>query len=169
MSIDFGLQYVYNGKVSKQVKNKGKCLKCGEAPARPSYKYCSNFCQLAYQHDQYIKDWKQGKISGLSRLGTVSTHVKRYLREKYGDRCVLCAWAQVNVVTKQVPLVADHINGNWRNNTESNLRLVCPNCDALSPTYAALNKGKGRKGRIVSKRSEEARRTVPYQRKHKPT
>lgn len=141
---------------------KGECLKCGKEPARASYKYCSNFCQLAYQHDRYIGDWKAGKQSGLSRLGTVSTHVKRYLREKHGNQCVLCGWSQVNSVTGQVPLVADHIDGNWRNNTEHNLRLVCPNCDALSPTYAALNKGKGRSGRVKSKRSIEARSFVPY-------
>ena len=146
-------------------KAKGKCLKCGEEPARARYKYCSNFCQLAYQHDIYIENWKIGKQSGLSRLGTVSTHVKRYLREKHGNRCVLCGWSQVNSVTGQVPLVADHIDGNWRNNIENNLRLVCPNCDSLSSTYAALNKGKGRSGRVNSKRSIEARSFVPYQHK----
>lgn len=141
---------------------KGKCLKCGGEPARAKYIYCSNFCQLAYQHDKYIEDWKVGKISGLSRLGTVSTHVKRYLRDKYGNRCILCGWAQRNSVTGQVPLVADHIDGNWRNNSESNLRLVCPNCDALSAIYAALNKGRGRADRTKSKRSIEARSFVPY-------
>jgi len=135
---------------------KGKCLKCGEEPARVRYKYCSNVCQLAYQHQSYIRDWKTEKISGLSSLGLVSTHIKRYLREKYGNKCVLCGWAQTNIKTGQVPLVADHIDGNWRNNAESNLRLVCPNCDSLSSTYAALNKGNGRKGRVQSKRAREA-------------
>ena len=150
-------------------KPKGKCLNCGEEPSRAGYKYCSNVCQLAYQHESYIMDWKAGKIVGLSRLGTVSSHVKRYLREKYDNQCVLCGWAKINSVTRQVPLVADHIDGNWRNNKESNLRLVCPNCDALSSTYSALNKGKGRAGRAGSKRAVEARLIVPYQRKYKPT
>ena len=104
--------------------------------------------------------WKAGKISGLSSLGLVSTHIKRYLREKYANKCLLCDWAQVNVKTGQVPLVADHIDGNWRDNTESNLRLICPNCDALSPTYAALNKGNGRKNRTQSKRIRDARLIV---------
>jgi hypothetical protein len=144
---------------------KGKCLKCGKVPARASYRYCSNICQLAYQHDSYIKDWQKGEQSGLSRLGTVSTHVKRYLRDKYDNKCFVCGWSKINSVTKQVPLVADHIDGDWRNNREGNLRLICPNCDALSSTYAALNKGRGRTKRVMSKRAVEARIHVPYQRK----
>ena len=55
---------------------------------------------------------------------------------------------------EQIPLLADHIDGNWRNNVENNLRLLCPNCDSLSPTYAALNRGNGRKNRAISKRAQ---------------
>ena len=136
------------------------CLNCNKEPARSFYKYCSNFCQLEYQRGVYIKKWKDGKISGLSTLGLVSSPVKIYLRKKYGNKCSVCGWSEINIRTKQVPLVADHIDGNWRNNTEENLRLICPNCDAVSPTYAALNKGNGRINRAQSKRSEEAKRLI---------
>ncbi len=138
-----------------QKKLRRKCLNCGNETARSGYKYCSNLCQGKYQHRQFIDDWKVGKVRGLQRLGVVSTHIKRYLREKFGDKCCLCGWSKVNPKTGLVPLVADHIDGNWRNNSESNLRLVCPNCDSLSPTYAALNKGNGRKERVISKRARE--------------
>lgn len=148
-------------------RSRNKCLNCEKEPARAGYKYCSNVCQLAYQRQVYIRKWKGGEISGLSRLGTVSVRVKRYLREKYGNKCSICHWSQVNITTSQVPLVADHVDGNWRNNTESNLRLICPNCDALSSTYAALNKGNGRKNRAPSKRAIRARSFVKS--KHKPT
>jgi hypothetical protein len=93
-------------------------------------------------------------------LGIVSKYVKRYLRIKYGNRCVLCGWSVINAKTGQVPLVADHIDGNWKNNTEDNLRLLCPNCDSLTPTYAGLNRGNGRENRAISKRAFAGRSLV---------
>ena len=138
-------------------KPRSKCLTCAEEPARPGYKYCSNICQQKYQRSLYLNDWKAGKVSGLQSIGIVTPRVKRYLREKFGNKCCLCGWSQVNQKTGKVPLVADHIDGNWRNNAESNLRLICPNCDSLLPTFSALNKGKGRSNRALSKRTKEAR------------
>lgn len=138
-------------------KPRTACLVCGKETERAGYTYCSNICQLEYQHQQYIKRWKQGKEHGMQRLGIVSGHVKKYLRRKYKDKCCLCGWSRINPKTGKVPLVADHIDGNWQNNKETNLRLICPNCDALSPTYAALNKGNGRKNRPESKRLKKAR------------
>ena len=142
--------------MSNPKKPSSKCLVCAREPARSFYKYCSNVCQMTYQHTTYIERWKNGEESGLIALGIVSLHIKNFLREKYGNQCCLCRWAKVNQKTGLVPLVADHIDGNWRNNSEENLRLICPNCDSLSPTYAALNKGNGRPNRAISKRAIEA-------------
>jgi hypothetical protein len=49
-----------------------------------------------------------------------------------------------SLITGLVPVRLDHIDGNWENNKPENLRLLCPNCDSLTETYCALNKGKGR-------------------------
>lgn len=135
-------------------KKRTNCINCDEETNRPGYKYCCNRCQIDYQYKQYIYHWLNGSVSGLQGHGVVSRHVKKYLREKYDNKCCLCGWAQVNLFTGIIPLVADHIDGNWQNNIESNLRIICPNCDSLTATYAGLNRGNGRRQRAVSKRAQ---------------
>lgn len=137
-------------------KPRKNCLHCGQETARSGYIYCSNVCQRKHEYVSYIANWKRREVTGLMSLGLVSRHIKKYLRDKFGNKCVLCGWSKINPKTKLVPLVADHIDGNWRNNTEGNLRLLCPNCDALNPTYAGLNRGNGRENRAVSKRAKDA-------------
>src|SRR5579862_1842826 len=105
--------------------------------------YCSRKCQSEHQYTQYIEQWKNNKITGLNSLNVVTNPIKRYLREKYNDCCCLCGWAKPNKKTGKIPLVADHIDGNSYNNSEENLQLICPNCDAISETYCALNTGNG--------------------------
>jgi 5-methylcytosine-specific restriction endonuclease McrA len=39
-----------------------------------------------------------------------------------------------------ISLEIDHIDGNNTNNEISNLRYLCPNCHALTPTYRGKNK-----------------------------
>ncbi len=83
-------------------------------------------------------------MTGLKADEALSDHVRRYLIEKYGERCGKCGWREHNPFTSQVPLTVHHIDGNWSNNCEENLILLCPNCHALTENYMNLNKGKGR-------------------------
>jgi 5-methylcytosine-specific restriction endonuclease McrA len=130
----------YNNKFTK-LKKKPACLHCGQPLTLTSRKYCSNTCQ-AEKTRQLIKE----QIVN----GDVVRHqqVRRYLIEEYGPSCMLCGWSTENVVTKKVPIELDHIDGDSSNNNLNNVRLLCPNCHSIQPTHKALNKGKGRHGRL---------------------
>lgn len=54
---------------------------------------------------------------------------------------------------RPIEIELDHINGDSSDNVEANLRLLCPNCHAQTPTYKNRNKGRGRGGRKIRPRS----------------
>ncbi len=116
------------------------CLSC-QAPC--SAVYCSIKCQNNRKYVDYIASWKSGSLVATS----ISNHIRRYLLDTYGSKCSLCGWDKVNPITNRVPVEVDHIDGNSGNNKEDNLRLICPNCHSLTPTFRNLNAGNGRKNR----------------------
>ena len=125
----------YNNKIYK-VKEKPKCLHC-QSELQRGRKYCSNKCQGAL-----VKKGIRDKI--LAREWVDARHLKSYLIELSGPVCSECNWSKKNPVTNKVPIEIDHIDGNASNNVLENVRLLCPNCQALTPTYKALNIGNGR-------------------------
>lgn len=74
---------------------------------------------------------------------------------KIGEKCSMCGWNKRHPITHKVPLEIDHIDGNADNNKETNIRLICPNCHALTPHFRNLNRGRGRKWRIQILRKDK--------------
>ena len=124
-----------------------KCLNCGENLGINSRKFCSIKCQKEFEYKKYIDNWKNGKVSGMRGNYQISLHIRRYLFEKYGAKCCICGWGKKNQFTKQIPLEIEHKDGNYKNNNESNLLLLCPNCHSLTSTYKGANRNNGRKER----------------------
>ena len=124
-----------------------KCLNCGKDLSSKAKKYCNNKCQADFQYHQWVLRWKAGLETGITGQYQISHHLKRYLKEKFNNKCSKCGWSQLNPYTNEVPLEVEHIDGNYLNNSEENLDLLCPNCHSLTSTYKGANKGNGRKSR----------------------
>lgn len=122
------------------------CLNCKSIVPKRN-KYCSNKCQVEYQYKNYIKLWKNGYEDGMRGDYQISQHIKTYLFKKFNNKCARCGWGKINPFTNNIPLEIEHIDGNYRNNKENNLILLCPNCHSLTSTYKGANKEYGRKSR----------------------
>lgn len=123
-----------------------KCINCNKETKRNN-KYCSNNCQKEFEYKEYIENWKNKKEDGLRGEYQISMYIKTYLFRKFDNKCARCGWGEVNPYTNKIPLEVEHIDGNYKNNDENNLILLCPNCHALTSTYKGANLNNGRKSR----------------------
>lgn len=55
-------------------------------------------------------------------------------------QCESCG--QTEWLGTKIPLELDHINGDKHDNRLQNLRIICPNCHALTDTYRGKNIGR---------------------------
>ncbi len=55
--------------------------------------------------------------------------------------CEHCGWSE-KTKDGYTPLELDHINGDRHDNRLENLRVLCPNCHSLTPTYRGRGKRK---------------------------
>lgn len=128
------------------------CMQCGvEKTAWNTYgKYCSNRCQQDHRYEQTIATWQSDPTFIAVKSGVrLLSAIRRWCLEQANHQCSQCGWNKINPRSGASPLEIDHIDGNAGNCRPENLRVLCPNCHALTPTWKALNKGKGNRHRLT--------------------
>lgn len=109
------------------------------------------------------QSWSKGKTFSpkipiedyLNNKRTIGSHILRLkligenILDAQCSNCQLNNWCGL-----PIPLELDHINGNHLDNSLINLRLLCPNCHALTPTYRG-KKNRKAKNKTCGRKNEE--------------
>lgn len=130
-----------NRKKPKRARSRpdSSCVSCGKSTH--NRRFCNLVCFHKLRADTKIANWLSGRET------RVTSHqrdaVRSWLLKDQLETCALCAQSG-SWNGKPLLFVLDHINGNYTDNSRTNLRLICHNCDSQLPTYKGRNRGFGR-------------------------
>jgi len=85
---------------------------------------CDHWTGQGWNKDDQLKDWNKYTKRG---------SFKKLLLKERGVICEGCGLSEW--CGKPIPLELDHIDGDGTNNNKENLKLLCCNCHALTPTW----------------------------------
>ena len=84
----------------------------------------SHWTGRGWTKDQRLKDWTGYRRNSRLKLNLIKD------RGHVCEECLNSIWRDV-----LIPLELEHIDGDRLNNCLENLKLLCPNCHALTPTW----------------------------------
>jgi hypothetical protein len=152
----------------KYESNPKNCLTCGEKISyeKRRNKFCSHSCAAKHnnlgvtrhiKHSKFCSCGKPKKLQNkyCQECADNMVYIKVYdlanansdrirrrvLLQQRGHQCEVCGFSEW--MGKPIAIELDHIDGDADNNTEENLRLICPNCHAQTESYKGANAGKG--------------------------
>ena len=116
------------------------CAYCGNKLTGHQQRYCNAKCYNEYNYLIFINKWLLGLVNGTKGIYGVSSRKRRYIFEKYTNKCEKCGWGNIHPITNKIPLQIHHIDGDCTNNKISNIMLLCPNCHSMTSNYGSRNK-----------------------------
>lgn len=116
------------------------CINCGKELIKAQKKYCCPQCQAEYQNKEKIIAWQNGEFDGMKGQSQLSDVIRKYILDKAGYKCEICGWGEINPFSGTIPLEVHHKDGDYTNNAEDNLQVLCPNCHSLTENYRGANK-----------------------------
>lgn len=141
----------HKSKISNSLRSDDKdyglanCRMCGNNLDANHKEFCSRKCRKNFlREERFSVIKKTGKANFDVKCYTNANWIKRYYIHKHGEKCMKCGWDEKNPHTGNVPIELDHIDGDHKNNTLENTRLLCPNCHSLTKNYKGANLGNGR-------------------------
>ena len=130
----------------------GKCLYCETVPKTPRSLYCSPNCHAIDRRRDYIEKWYLGSVSGTTKAkGLIVQFLRDHIIRNALYKCSMCPFDLFHPITGRPIVQIDHIDGDSSNNSPSNIRVLCPNCHAMTPNFGSLNTKPGRAYRRINR------------------
>lgn len=108
--------------------------------------YCSLSCMGKHSSKKIVDSWLAGDDPGWTgKAVQLKPAIRMFVLEMSGYACTECGWDKRHPVDDKPLVEVDHIDGDAFNCDPGNLRVLCPNCHSMTPTYRARNKNSARK------------------------
>lgn len=118
------------------------CKECKESFNSTSRTKICKKCSIKNKQINRINDWLTGSWDGAVERGLSKT-IRNYLLAEADFACSGCGFDKSHPDDGASILEIDHIDGDGLNHSPNNLRVLCPNCHALTSSYRGRNLGKG--------------------------
>lgn len=114
------------------------CKKCAQPTKDRHSIFCSQQRQVDFKIEARLERWlSTGALK--AQMIRVGDPIRAYILDDQNGHCALCPLTPI-WNGKPLVFVLDHVDGNAEDNSRSNLRLVCPNCNSQLATFTSKNK-----------------------------
>ena len=121
-----------NKKVSESLSGRKGWNNCGFKSGYDDRRFVADSEHAKKMNSLKVLNFKEKvKVTPFEELSKYT--IRNILLNEYNNCCSQCGISEWN--NKKLPLELDHIDGNNKNNSKENLRILCPNCHSQTDTW----------------------------------